>query len=241
MRTKRLKIALLVAAVLVLFALVFNVIGLLTPSEDFDELTGFGKIFAASPELSFESGCLVTSFGDFSFRISFAFEKPLVSLLADGPVIQINVIVFILLLGAMAFSCLVPEVSLVTSVVIAILAGTCTSRAVPFLQAAIEGGATTWENAAGVFWFMSFLLGFMMINGLVGIGGKIVSTVVVREWLKVVVTFLLAALVANAMSLVLCLFIYLTVGIGWCGGIMLWFIVSILIVAFCEVMDLVGL
>ena len=240
MKAKRIKITLICAAFLLVFALGFCIVGILTPSEQFDEVEGFSKVFAASPELGFESGSFVTTFGDYSLSINFSFDKPLLSLLGDGPVIHINFIVLLVIIGGMLISCMIPEVSIVTSAIVGALVAVCIARIAPFLRATLAEGATSWEAAASCFWFVAFLFGALIANGLVGVGGKVVGTIFVSEKVKIFVTFFFAAILANAVSLFLCLFVYLTVGIGWCGGVMLWFVVTVLLVAFCEVLDIIS-
>ena len=240
MKINRLYLNVIIASVLVVFSLVFSVIGLMTPSESFDEMSGFGKVFAASPELGFESGSFVTTFGDFSFSINFTFDKPFLELLSDSNVIHVNIVPFLLILFAMVVSCLIPEVSLVTSSFIAILVGISIGRLIPILNEQIAGGMTSWDVAAGSLWFISFLLTALIANGIIGIGSKIVNAIVFGEVAKILISFLIAILLANAVALVICLFGYLTVGLGWCGGIMLWFIVAVLFVVFCEIMDIIS-
>jgi hypothetical protein len=104
----------------------------------------------------------------------------------------------------------------------------------------IDGGVDSWECAASSFWFISFIFTCLIINGILGIGGKLIGAMIINEIGRSVVAFVTSALIANAISIVLCLFVYLTVGLGWCGGVMLWFILAVLFIVFCEIMDVIS-
>ena len=127
-----------------------------------------------------------------------------------------------------------------TSAIFATIVGVALGRVVPFLRQEIAEGASKWDVAAEGFWFISFLLALLIVNGVVGIGGKIVSAIIVTDGMRVFVTLLVSILLANAISFALCLFVYLTVGLGWCGGVMLWFVVALLLVIFLEIMDIIS-
>ncbi len=241
MKANRLYLTVFIVVLLAVFSLIFTVVGVLTPSEKFDELSGFGKIFAASPEFSFESGSLITSFGKYSLSINFSFDKPMLAILSDAPVIHLNFLPLVVVLVLMAVSCAIPEVSIATSGVVAALVGITLFKLIPDFKQEIANGASAWDVAAGSFWFIVFLFTVLIVNGLVGIGGKVVDIIFLDEIAKTVVTLLVAVILANAISLFLCLFAYLTVGLGWCGGVMLWFIVAIAFVVFCEVMDVISI
>ena len=240
MNVNRLHLAIIIAIVLVVFSLAFSVIGIMTPSENFDEMSGFGKVFAASAEFDFESGSFVTSFGDFSFSINFGLNKPFLSLLSESNVVHINIVPFVLILFAMVVSCIIPEVSFITSGFMAVLVGITMGRLIPILREQIANGATPWDAAAGSFWFVVFLLAVVLANGVLGIGAKLIDAIVMTETAKIVGSIVVSLLLANAVSLIICLLGYVTVGLGWCGGLMLWFIVMLLLVAFCEIMNVIS-
>ena len=102
----------------------------------------------------------------------------------------------------------------------------------------ISNGVPSWDVAAGCFWFAAFIFAVLIINGMIGIGGKILSVVIISETARMFATLLLSALLANAVAIVLCLLLYLLVGIGFCAGLILMFILAALFVGFCEVMDI---
>ena len=141
----------------------------------------------------------------------------------------------------MLFSCAIPEVSSATSAIFAILVGISSWRIISVLKGMIADGAPSWDVAAGSFWFISFLYAALIVNGLVGIGGKIFSAFVVSEWTRISLTLIVATLLANALALILCLFVYLAVGLGWCGGVLLFFVFALALVIFLEIMDLISL
>ena len=230
-----------IAVVLVILSLVFVIFGIATPSESFDEQTGLGKVFASSPEFDFDSGSLVMSCGKYSLSLNFDFEKPFLSLMSEGGVIHIHIILLLGILLAMIASCLVPEISLATSLVMAVFGGILSARMIPMLKQQIADGASAWDVSAGSFWFFAFIFSVLIINGLIGIGGKIMNVIVFSETAKVISTFIVAALFANAVSLLISLLLYLTVGLGFCAGVFIWFVVAVLFVIFCEIMDIVVL
>lgn len=241
MKANRLRLTVLISVILVVFSLAFTVVGVLTPSESFDEMTGFGKVFAASPEIGFDTGSLVITFGDYSLSINLTFDKPFFSLLSDAPVINLNILIFLLIIFAMIVSCVIPEISLATSGVMAIFIGIALGRLVELLKLQVADGVSAWDAAAGAFWFVSFLLAALIVNGMIGIGAKLINAIISDELVIILVTFLFSVVLANAISLVLCLFVYLTVGLGWCGGVMLWFVITLLFVLFLEIMDIISL
>ena len=238
MRSKGVIITAWVAFALVIFAFAFFAFAIITPSEQFDEISGFGKVFAASPEFAFDTGSFVVSFGDFSFNINFTFEKPVLSLLSGVPEIHVNVIFFVILLGALAVSCVIPEISIATTIVITILSGICVSHIPHFLRESVAAGASSWDVAASSFWCVSFLLTVLVVNGLVGIIARILGAIILSTTPQIIVTLIAATVLANAVALFLCLFVYLTVGIGWFGGVMLWFVIAFLFDVFCEIMNI---
>ena len=240
MNVNRLYITIAIVAVLVVFSLVFSVIGMMTPSENFDEMSGFGKIFASSAEFDFESGSFVTSFGDFSFSINFGLNKPFLSLLSESNVVHINIVPLLLIIVAMVVSCVIPEVSFLTSGFMAVLVGISLGRLIPILKEQIANGATSWDAAAGSFWFIAFLLAVVLANGVLGIGSKLIDAIVITDTAKIAGSILASLILANAAAILICLLGYVTIGLGWCGGIMLWFVVSLLLVAFCEIMNVIS-
>ena len=240
MKVKRLYSAIIIAVILVVFSLVFTVLGIMTPSEKFDELSGFGKIFAASPEFGFESGSFVTSFGGYSLSINFGFDKPAFDFLSDSNVVHLNFLIVVLGVLLLVFSCVIPEISLGTSLVVSAVVGTALVRLALLLKQQVASGVSSWDAAAGAFWFVSFLLMLLSLNGLIGICGKIVKMVLIIGFAKVAVALLVSLVLANAISLFIGLFAYVTVGLGWCGGVMLWFIVTLLFVLFCEIMNIIS-
>lgn len=216
MKSKRLVTVIWTAVALVIFALAFFIISFLTPAEQAEELSGFGKIFASSPEFVFEKGRFLLTFGDFS----------------------VNIILIALLMVPLAVSCMIPEISIATSAIVAVAVGFGISGAIPLLREQIAGGASSWDVAAGAFWYISFLLAVLIVNGLVGIISKLFGMIIITTSAQVTVSLIVSTLLANAIAIILCLFAYLTVGLGWCGGLLLWFIIAILFVIFCEVMNI---
>ena len=178
------------------------------------------------------------SCGDFSFSVDFGFDKPFLSLMSDGSTLHINVILFALIIVAMMASCIIPEISLATSVVIGALGGITSIRMISAMNQQIESGTPSWDVAAGSFWFAAFIFTVLIINGMIGIGGKILRVVIFTETARMFATLIVSALLANAISLILSLLLYLFVGIGFCAGLIIVFILAAVFVAFCEVMDI---
>ena len=241
MRLSRVYTLVAVAVLLVVLSLVFVFVGMATPSESFDEQSGLGKVFASSPEFEFDSGSLVMTCGKYSLSLNFGFNKPALSIFAESGVVHINVLVLLVIFMAMVASCAIPEISIGTSCVVAVMVGIASVRMLPIMSQQIADGVPAWDVAAGGFWFVSFIFSALIVNGLIGVGGKVMRLIFFEETARIIVTLLLSLLVANAVAVVLALLFYLTVGLGFCGGIIIWFVVAVLFAVFCEVMDIAAL
>ena len=229
----------IVLGVLLVLSLVFCGIGMFTSSESEFTQSGFGRLFKDFPEVSFDSFSLVFSFGDYSVNLNLGFNKPFFSLLADGSSIHLHAVIVLIIIAAMVFSCMIPEISLAMSLAVAVLDGIIFFNLISPLKLAAEKFGSFWLAATEAYWLIAALLCLLLVNGLIGIGGKIFRGFFMGELPKVLLTFFVALLVSNTMAVFLGLFTLVTIGFGWCGGVFLWFVIAVLLVVFCEIMDLI--
>ena len=241
MRKKHLYILVAFLALILILSLFLLVVGIFMPNEKGGAFGGLGELFSGFPDVSSENFSILARFDDFTMSFNLGLRKPFFALDqgAAGTVFHISLWLAFALIGGMAASCFIEEVSAGTSLVVAILEFILCPKVIAHLRSQVDSGADSWEVAIGAFWLLVFIYSLLIFNGMIGIGSKLLRGIFVTEGAKVIMTFVVSGILSNAVACVIAAIAYLLVGLGFFGGITLCLVITFLFVAFCEVMDYV--